>query len=390
MRPAVREAAMASPIEPLLAPLQVRGRPLANRVAMAPMSRYLSPGGAPTAEVAAYYARRAASGLGLIVTEGVGIDHPFAVDHPGVPRLHGEAPLQGWKGVVEAVHAAGGVIWPQLWHQGPMWNVEHALGESTMGLRPSGLWGPQDGHISIPAEARTRALPETRPMTDAEIQDVIDAYARAAGEALALGFDGIALHGAHGYLIDSFLWGYTNRRGDRWGGYHSARAEFGVAVVRAIRDRIGESMPIALRFSQFKMQDYQARLADTPKELELLLGPLAEAGVDVFDASQRFFDTPAFEGSPLNLAGWAKALTGKLSMTVGGVGLGKSAGPARHIDDSQASADNLPRVIERFTRGEFDLVGVGRSVLNDPDWFRKACAGERFAPFEPANLTRLT
>jgi 2,4-dienoyl-CoA reductase-like NADH-dependent reductase (Old Yellow Enzyme family) len=219
---------------------------------------------------------------------------------------------------------------------------------------------------------------------------VVDAYAASARHVKALGFDGVAIHGAHGYLIDSFLWGFTNRRTDRWGGDHRTRSAFGAEVVRAVRREVGEDMPIALRFSQFKLQDYHAQLAADPAELEALLAPLAEAGVDLFDASQRFFDTPLFEGSPLNLAGWAKAVTGKAAMTVGGVGLGKSAGPARHNDDSQASANNLPRVVERFERGEFDLVAVGRSVLNDPDWFAKACAGRPFAPFDPANLQRLT
>ena len=124
-------------IAPLLAPLQLRGCRLANRVAMAPMSRYASGGGVPGPDVGAYYARRAASGLGLLVTEGVGVAHPLAVDHPGVPRLHGEAALQGWRRVVEAVHDVGGVIWPQLWHQGAMWNVEYDGGARASALRPS-------------------------------------------------------------------------------------------------------------------------------------------------------------------------------------------------------------------------------------------------------------
>lgn len=377
-------------ITSLLQPLAIRGATLANRVVMAPMSRYASPDGVPGEDVAAYYARRAATGLGLIITEGTGIPHPVAIDHPGVPHLHGAAPLTGWGAVAAAVHAAGGMIWPQLWHQGAMWNVEHGGGQAGDALRPSGVWGPADGTISIPAAAREAAIAETRAMTDSDIQDVVDAYGAAARAAKSLGFDGIAIHGAHGYLIDSFLWGYTNRRGDRWGGEGRTRAEFGCAVVRAIRAEIGENMPIALRFSQFKMQDYRAVLAETPDALGALLQPLADAGVDVFDGSQRFFDTPIFEGSPLNLAGWAKVLTGKLSMTVGGVGLDKSAGPARHIDDSQRSTNNLSRVIERFERGEFDLVAVGRSILNDPAWFTRAKAGEPFAPFDPANLERLT
>jgi 2,4-dienoyl-CoA reductase-like NADH-dependent reductase (Old Yellow Enzyme family) len=379
-----------SGIEALLEPIAIRGVRLANRVAMAPMSRYRSEGGVPTPEVASYYARRAATGLGLIVTEGVGIAHAVAIDNPGVPHMHGDTALAGWRIVVDAVHAAGGVIWPQLWHQGPMWNVEYEGETPGKAMRPSGIWGPPDGLISIPETARSAAVPDAHAMTDSDIQDVIDAYALSARHARTLGFDGIAIHGAHGYLIDTFLWGFTNRRTDRWGGDPRRRAEFGSAVVRAIRREAGEAMPIALRFSQFKMQDYKALLAETPDELGQLLQPLADAGVDVFDGSQRFFDTPVFEGSPLNLAGWAKKLTGKAAMTVGGIGLDKSSGPARHIDDSQKSVNNLSRVIERFERGEFDLVGVGRSILNDPNWFAKAKAGDPFEPFDPANLDRLT
>jgi len=219
---------------------------------------------------------------------------------------------------------------------------------------------------------------------------VIDAYGVSARNALAAGFDGIAIHAAHGYLIDTFFWHETNRRADRFGGDHKARATFGAEVVRTIRKVIGEDMPIVLRFSQFKMQDYRARLAETPDELAALLGPLADAGVDMFDGSQRYFDTPIFDGSPLNLAGWAKKLTGKAAMTVGGVGLGRAGGSAKHIDDSQKSTDNLPQLVTRFEKGEFDMVAVGRSLLNDPAWLEKAIAGADFQPFDRANLERLT
>ena len=377
-------------MDALLRPLTLRGTRLSNRIVMAPMSRYASPGGVPGEDVAGYYRRRAKSGVGLIITEGVGVAHPLAVDHPGVPRLHGEDALSGWSRVIAAVHEEGGTIWPQLWHQGPMWNVENGGAGGGIALRPWGVWGPADGTISIPAEVREASLAPTAPMSESDIQDVISAYALSARNAKALGFDGVAIHGAHGYLIDSFLWRYTNRRYDRWGGNSRSRAEFGAEVVRAIRREIGDSMPIALRFSQFKMQDYKARLADTPEELGELLGPLADAGVDLFDGSQRYFDTPIFPSSTLNLAGWAKKLTGKAAMTVGGIGLGKGGATARHIDDSQNSTNNLPRVIERLQHGEFDLVAVGRSILNDPDWFAKACRGEAFIPFNPENLKRLT
>jgi len=365
---------------------------VANRIAMAPMTRYFSPGGVPGDEVPGYYRRRAERGVGLVVTEGIGVAHPVSVDHPGVPLLHGDASIAKWRAIVDGVHAAGAKILPQLWHQGAMWNVEYAGDPRGLeAIRPSGIWGPADGIISIAEASRdTAAATETLPMTDEDIQDVIDAYGVSARNALAAGFDGIAIHAAHGYLIDTFFWHETNRRADRFGGDHKARATFGAEVVRTIRRTIGEDMPIVLRFSQFKMQDYRARLAETPDELAALLGPLADAGVDMFDGSQRYFDTPIFDDSPLNLAGWAKKLTGKASMTVGGIGLGRAGGSARHIDDSQKSTDNLPQLVARFEKGEFDMVAVGRSLLNDPAWLEKAIAGADFSPFDRANLERLT
>lgn len=375
-----------SVIDPLLAPLTLRGLTLPNRVVMAPMTRYRSPLGVPTDEVASYYGRRAASGLSAILTEGVALPHYAAADHPDIPRIDGVEVLDGWRKVIDAVHDAGGRIFPQLWHQGPMWNVEYAGTGTGNPMRPSGVWGPADGIISFREEGRAQSLTPVAQMTDSDIADIVAAYTIAARNAVELGADGIAIHGAHGYLIDSFLWDYTNRRDDQWG----ERSAFGVAVVAAIRAEIGEAMPIALRFSQFKMQDYRAVLADTPDALGDLLGPLADAGVDLFDASQRYFDTPTFEGSKLNLAGWAKKLTGKASMTVGGVALAKAGGSAKHIDDSQQSVNNLPLLVERFERGEFDLVAVGRAILNDPDWFIRAQKDEPFLPFDPANLERLT
>ena len=375
-------------LQGLLSPFRLRNLQLRNRIVMAPMTREMSPSGVPGADVAQYYARRAAAGVGLIITEGVGIGHPASVDKPSIPLMFGKNPLHGWRGVVTAVHAAGGLIAPQLWHQGVMRDPQVSAAPHVHGVRPSGVWGPAGGTASLDRDYVERVLPATQPMTETEILDVIAAFRQAALVAREIGFDAIALHGAHGYLIDSFLWHETNRRGDRWGGEPAGRARFAVEVVRAIRD-VAADLPVIFRFSQFKLQDYKARLAETPDELGDLLRPIAEAGVDLFDGSQRYFDTPIFKNSPLNLAGWAKRLTGVASMTVGGVGLDQGGGRV-HIDAGSSAVNNLPRLAERFAAGEFDLVGVGRSLLNDPLWLRKAIAGEAFLPFDAENLTRLT
>lgn len=315
-------------IEGLFQPLTLRSRTLRSRIVMSPMTRCFSPGGVPGQNVADYYRRRAEAGVGLVVTEGTGIDHPAALGdggtpQPNVPHMYGTQALAGWKTVVDSVHAAGGLIVPQLWHMGVMRLDGTGPVPDAPSCRPSGIWGPADKPAPMPPDYVARQMPRTRPMTESDIAEVIAAFGRSAANARAVGFDGIAIHGAHGYLIDTFFWQETNHRIDAWGGDITARTRFGAEVVKAIRKSVGPELPILFRWSQWKQQDYEARLARTPQELELFLKPLVEAGVDVFDTSTRIFSTPAFEDSDLTLAGWTRKLSGKPTMAVGGVGLSK-------------------------------------------------------------------
>ena len=375
---------------PLFTPLTVGDLTLKNRFVMAPMTRQFSPGGVPGEDVAGYYRRRAEGGAGLIITEGTGIEDPEALDSPTIPVMYGDAALGGWKRVVDGVHEAGGRIFPQLWHQGVLRDARKSPDPHAHlpGRRPSGLWGPVGQH-SLTQDYIDTVIEPTRPMTEEEIADVISAFARAAKNAIDVGFDGIALHGGHGYLIDTFFWHETNRRNDRYGGGLKQRAEFGAELVRAIRREIGPDKPIMFRFSQHKQQDYLARLGRTPDELGVILNALAHAGVDILDASIRVVDTPAFEGSDLNLAGWAKKLTGKLTSTVGGIGLSTRL-EEMFAGKETTAIDNLDRVVQRFENGEFDLVLVGRSMLGDAEWTNRVKAGQPFVPFDRAALGKLT
>jgi 2,4-dienoyl-CoA reductase-like NADH-dependent reductase (Old Yellow Enzyme family) len=180
----------------------------------------------------------------------------------------------------------------------------------------------------------------------------------------------------------------TNLRVDRWGGDRKARTLFAVEVVKRVRRAIGENRPLIFRFSQWKQQDFRATLGATPEELEQVLGPIADAGVDLFDASVRYFDTPAFAGSDLSLAGWAKKLTGKLSGAVGGIGVDKGMYDTMEEKPTEGM-NNLPKVLRRFENGEFDIISIGRALLNDPNWIAKAKRGEPFAPFDFRALERL-
>ena len=346
----------------LFQPLQLGHLTLPTRIVMAPMTRSFSPGGAPNAQVTEYYRKRAAAAVGLIITEGTTVNHCAANGYPHVPRFYGEDALQGWKSVVEAVHSAGGKIMPQLWHVG---NVRR------LGTEPD---ASVPGYGPMPEHKDGKEI--IHGMTQADIDDVVHAFAQAAQDAKAIGMDGVEIHGAHGYLIDQFFWEGSNQRTDSYGGSMANRGRFAVEIIQAVRAAVGPDFPIVFRYSQWKQQDYSARLAQTPDELQAFLQPLIDAGVDIFHCSTRRFWEPEFAGSELNLAGWTRQLTGKPTITVGSVGLDGSeftsflAGTA---DVAQPS--NLDGLLTRLAAQEFDLVAVGRALLQDPEWATKVRDG---------------
>jgi 2,4-dienoyl-CoA reductase-like NADH-dependent reductase (Old Yellow Enzyme family) len=349
---------MASDV--LFTPFTFKGLTLPNRVVMAPMTRSFSPGGVATEEVAAYYRRRAESQVGLIITEGTGVDRPASLNDPNIPRFHGEAELAAWKRVVDEVHAGGGLIAPQLWHVG-------AVRSRSETWQPPGPYDSPSGYSSPGKQFG-------EPMSEEEVADAIRAFADAAANAKALGFDAIELHGAHGYLIDQFFWDGTNVREDAYGSKElPGRARFAADILRAVRKAVGPDYPVIIRVSQWKQQDFTVKLAHDPKALEAWLGPLVEAGADIIHCSQRRFWEPEFEGSDLNFAGWTKKITGVPTITVGSVGLsGDFIGGYAGEKSEPASLDRLEEMLDR---GDFDMVAVGRALLQDPEWVVKIREG---------------
>lgn len=368
---------MSTAVTPLFKPFTLGNLALSNRIVMAPMTRNFSPKGVPNQAVVDYYRRRAESGVGLIITEGTVVDHAAANGYPNVPHFYGEDALAGWKQVVDAVHAAGGKIAPQLWHVG---NVRR-LGTEPNGDVPG--YGPmekqKDGKVLV------------KGMTQQDIDDVVAAFAKAAKDAKDVGFDAIELHGAHGYLIDQFFWEGTNQREDQYGGSMENRGRFAVEIIKAVRAAVGAGYPIIFRFSQWKQQDYTARLAPTPELLEQFLTPLSDAGVDIFHCSQRRFWEPEFESSELNLAGWTRKITGKPCITVGSVGLDGEFLQFMVNTDKVAQTANIDGLLERLDADEFDLVAVGRALLVDPQWADKVREGrfDDIAPFSRDALKTL-
>lgn len=362
----------------LFRPFGLKSLDLPNRIVMAPMTRGFAPEGVPGQSNADYYRRRAEGGVGLILSEGTVIDRPASRNLPGVPFFHGDTALGGWRQVIESVHQAGGRMGPQIWHTGSTrassWEPEAPV-ES-----PSGLVGPD--------------TPRGEVMSEEDIADTVAAFAKAAADAKRLGYDTVEIHGAHGYLIDQFFWSGTNGRSDRYGGATiKERSRFAAEVVAAIRAAVGPDYPIILRVSQWKQQDYRARLAETPELMTDWLLPLVEAGADILHCSQRRFWEPEFpeidgeEG--LNFAGWAKKLTGAATISVGSVGLsGEFFGAFK---GEGAPTAGLERLVQRMERDEFDLIAVGRALITDPNWVAKVRAGDGsdLKGFDAASLAEL-
>lgn len=348
----------------LFQPFELGRLKLRNRIAMAPMTRSFSPGNVPNEDNIAYYERRALNQVGLIITEGTYIDFRGASGYPDVPHFYGEKGLAGWKEVADAVHDAGGAIFPQLWHVGSVRRPDKLADSETPAYSPSGLFKPgrENGNA----------------MTRSDIEDAVAGYAASAQAAKEIGFDGVELHGAHGYLIDQFFWDGTNKRTDGYGGGLVERTRFGVEVVQAVRAAVGPDFPICLRYSQWKLQNYDVKLAEDPNQLAAFLEPLVAAGVDIFHCSTRRFWEPEFEGSDLNLAGWTKKLTGVPTITVGSVGLTSGfidEGGGGMSDLTGKDLATLENLNSRMEAGEFDLVAVGRALLQDPEWVLKVKEG---------------
>jgi N-ethylmaleimide reductase len=226
----------------LFSPLKVGPYQLRHRVVLAPLTRMRAekPGLSPRPLNTEYYRQRTTPG-GLLIAEATPV---VATGHgnPGVPGIHTEQQIKGWREVVNAVHAKGGLIFLQLWHVG---RVSHSS------LQPGGILPVSASAVPISAELKTMtadgqpaAYETPRALETSEIAGVIDGYRQGARNALEAGFDGVEIHGANGYLVEQFLQSRTNLRTDRYGGSIENRARLLMEIAQAVvevcgADRVG-------------------------------------------------------------------------------------------------------------------------------------------------------
>lgn len=226
---------------PLFTPLKLGRYTLSHRIVMAPLTRMRATpaSNAPNALNAEYYGQRATKG-GLIVAEASPI-MPGAAAGPNIPAIYTDEQIKGWKLVTDAVHAKGGVIFLQLWHVG---RISHSSlnADGALPVAPSAI-APSSG-MALGAGFKPQPFETPRALETSEIPGIVAAYAQAARNALAAGFDGVEIHGANGYLLEQFLQSRTNKRTDAYGGSIENRARLLLEATRAAvevagADRVG-------------------------------------------------------------------------------------------------------------------------------------------------------
>ena len=341
----------------LFEPYKLKNLNLRNRVVMAPMTRNQSPGGIPTSEVVAYYSRRAKAEVGLIITEGIEVSHEASSAYPNVPRLDTKEAREGWKRVVNGIKENGGSVIAQLWHCGGFRKLGMQPNPEVPGYTASGLVKP--------------GKKVAHEMTLEDIKQTINAYASDAKYCEEIGFDGVEIHGAHGYLIDNFFWEGTNIRDDSYGGSIEKRSQFVSEIIQAVRSNISKEFIVGLRFSQWKQHDFEAKLAHSTDDLKKVLLSPVESGLDYLHSSMRRFWESEFEGSEENLAYWTKKISNIPTIGVGSVGLDSD-----FIDMTAPSKPaSIDKAIDDISKEKYDLLAVGRALLSDHEWVLKMKEG---------------
>jgi len=335
----------------LFTPLALRGITLRNRLVMAPMSTELGGlEGEVTPAMIAFYRERALGGMGLIVVEYTCVDPDTGRAHAYQLTLDDRRNLEGHRRLVSTIHEAGAKIFMQIQHGGQYANPKVLPGGMPVG--PSDIFSKRD-----PLKMTCRGL------TSDEAAAMVASFGNTAALAVEAGYDGVELHGAHGYLLTQFLSPLGNKRDDAWGGDAERRLAFPLAVIRAVRTALGDR-PLVYRLSADEFRTGGLTIDD----METIAPRLVEAGVDALHVSTGWGVGPAFEKvvEPMSTQeGWRIPYAARLRRATGVpvIAVGQIRWPEMA---EQAIAD-----------GDADLVALGRPMLTDPLWASKARAGRR-------------
>jgi N-ethylmaleimide reductase len=350
----------------LFSPLQIGPYHLKHRVVMAPLTRLRAakPSLAPRPLNVEYYTQRATPG-GLLIAEASPV-MATGFGNPGVPGIYTEAQTAGWREVVDAVHAEGGLIFLQLWHVG---RVSHSSFQPGGGLpvAPSAVPIPEEFKAST-ADGKVVPYETPRALETSEIPGVIEAYRQGARNALTAGFDGVEIHGANGYLIEQFLQSRTNHRTDQYGGSIENRARFLMEVTEAVIDVWGADR-VGVRLSPYGISNGSGEAEPMPlySHVVKLLDPLGLAYLHFIEprSSGAGRAEVNWQNVPSAMELFRPLWKGKL-ITAGGF-TGEAANAA-------------------ITAGHADAIAFGRIFISNPDLPRRLQQGFPLTPYNRATF----
>jgi NADPH2 dehydrogenase len=322
----------------LLTPLVFSGIRLRNRIVMPPMwSGQATPQGEVTDAIVEYHRRRAAAGCGLIIVEHAFV-HPGGRHTPTQIGVHRDEMVSGLSRLAAAVRGEGAAVAMQLAHAGSRASSK-VIGCSP--VAPSAVRHPYEPEGDVPEE-----------LTAARMREIAAAFAAAAERARRAGFDAVEIHAAHGFLLSEFLSPLTNRRTDRYGGSVENRVRFHLEVLAEVRGRVGPDFPVFVRLGAHDETPGGLELEDACTAARLL----AENGAALIDVSGGLQGSRGAGKPPGYFVPYAAAIKARVAvpvMVTGGI--------------------REPALADRIVReGSADLVGIGRAMLEDPDWARKA------------------
>lgn len=329
----------------ILSSHDIKGAHLRNRLAVAPMTRVTAtPDGLVTQAMRDYYLRFAKGGFGLIITEGLYTDKAFSQGYPNQPGLADDEQAAAWSTLIQDLHARGALAFAQIMHAGALSQGNRYRSHS---VAPSAVQPVGEQMTVYHGKGAYRTPVE---MTEAEIDEAVQGFADAAGRAVeTAGFDGIEIHGANGYLLDQFLTAHTNLRTDRWGGDIGQRMNVLVAVVAAVKERVGAKVPVGIRISQGKVNDFQNKWPGGESDAQAVFSALADAKVDFIHVTEYEAWKPAFEGTQDSLVSLASRYAPGITIIANG-----------SLHDPDRAAEVL--------RSGADLVALGRGALSNPDY----------------------
>jgi 2,4-dienoyl-CoA reductase-like NADH-dependent reductase (Old Yellow Enzyme family) len=347
----------------LFSPIVINGHTVENRLTVAPMTRISAThDGRATERMARYYERFARGGFGMVITEGIYTDQTFSQGYVHQPGTTDQAQAKSWKPVVSGLKVHGALAIAQLMHAGAI-SQGNRFRDTTVGPSPV---KPKGEQLTFYHGKDRYVLPAA--MTEEQIADAVNGFAESAGRAIEVaGFEGIEIHGANGYLLDQFLTDYANNRTDRWGGATKNRVRLIVETLKAVRARIGAKVPLGVRISQGKVNDYHHKWAGAERDAEIIFGSLVDAGADFVHVTEFEAWQPAFAEDGPSLMRLAKRYAPKAVILANG------------------SLHNIERAVAALNDGA-DIIAVGRGALANPDLPRRLSDQSVLNDFDPAIL----